>query len=426
MPASRPVSPAPAPRRPLRSPVASRARVLVAADWAPIRAFDGIVRHDPESVYGDLLPALRDADLRVVNCECALTRSGRAVWKSGAVFKGEPVHARGLALVPFDVACLANNHVLDHGVAGLTETLDVLHGHGIETVGAGLTEEQACRPLACKVNGQRIHLVNFSEGEDLTQAQGGPGVFGWDIDRVQRLVRDCKRRGGVVVAIGHCGLEYVPYPPPYVVEAFRAIVDAGADAVIGHHPHVPQGMEVYNDRPIFYSLGNFVFYQPTPLLRRKLGFFVTLDVEAGQVRGAEVHPYLITDNGLRALRAHEDREFRATMARISAPFRTPQGHLRAWDAYLAYYGEESFTKEVLGLLDRMQTEPRKGAAMFRNRITTRQHAELWTDLLTRLMDGGGRRPLASASRVVEEWFTLTADPGMLTGSAGRSADTPSR
>jgi len=102
-----------------RSRSASPATVLVASDWAPIRAFEPIIREAPESIYGDLLPVIRGADLRLVNCECALTSAGRAVWKSGAVFKGEPADAAGLAAVPFDVACLANKHDLDYGVAGL-------------------------------------------------------------------------------------------------------------------------------------------------------------------------------------------------------------------------------------------------------------------------------------------------------------------
>ena len=392
--------------------------MVVAADWAPIRAFDALVRHDPESVYGDLLPMLHAADLRIVNCECALTRAGRPAWKSGAVFKGEPAHVKGLTLVPFDVACLGNNHVMDYGVAGLRETLDVLHEHGIETIGAGLTEEEACAPVACSANGTRVHVVNFSEGEDLTAARGGAGVFGWDIPRVQRIVRDCKRRGGVVIAIGHCGLEYVPYPPPYVVSAFRAIVDAGADAVIGHHPHVPQGMEHYQGCPIFYSLGNFVFYQPTQLWHRKVGFFVTLDLEHGRVSGADVHPYLITDAGLRSLRKAEHSEFRTTLARVSSPFRTAAGPERAWDAYLDYYGLQGFTQEVLGIVERLATEPQKAAAMFRNRVTTRQHVELWTDFLTRVVNGDRRRYPPGAHRIVDEWFTRTAGPRVLTGSAG--------
>jgi poly-gamma-glutamate capsule biosynthesis protein CapA/YwtB (metallophosphatase superfamily) len=382
--------------------------VLVAADWAPIRAFEPVIRFHPEAVYGQLLPFIRNADLRIVNCECALTMSQHPVWKSGATFKGEPRHVRGLTAVPFDVACLANNHVLDYGVAGLKETLRTLDGAGVRHLGAGLTEEAAHAPLTLKVNGVRVHLVNFSEGEDLTAAHGGAGVFGWDIPRVQSLVRQCKKSGGVVIAVGHCGLEYVPFPPPYVVSAFRAVIDAGADCVLGHHPHVPQGMENYRGRPIFYSLGNFVFYQPNDLLYRKTGFFVSVHVTPRGVTGWELHPYRIMDEGLRPLSANEDRHFRRMMVRLSRPLATPSGHEHAWAAYLDYYGVAGFEAEVRGILERLDTEPQKAAAMFRNRVTTMQHAELWRDALTRMIEGKRRRPPAEAAEIVKHYFTALA------------------
>lgn len=383
------------------------ARVLVASDWAPIRAFDPIVRDNPESIYGDLLPVLRLADLRIVNCECALTSAATPVWKSGAAFKGVPAHVKGLAVVPFEVACLANNHVLDYGVAGLRESLRVLHRHGIETVGAGLTDEEAYAPLTLTANGQLIHVVNISEGEDLTASNGGPGVFGWDVPRASALIGQLKKRGGVVIAIAHCGLEYVPYPPPYVVSAFRAMVDAGADCVIGHHPHVPQGIERWRGRPIVYSLGNFVFYQETRLYHRKIGFCVSLQCEGRQVTGVELHPYRITDAGLRTLNEKEATSFNRNMARISRPFKTAAGPARAWEAWLDYYGDKGFSTEVLGILEKMKTDPRKGAAMFRNRITTMQHMELWRTFLTRMRDGGKRGYPRHASSAVEEYFSKT-------------------
>jgi poly-gamma-glutamate synthesis protein (capsule biosynthesis protein) len=383
------------------------ARVLVASDWAPIRAFDPIVRDDPEAVYGDLLPVLRRADLRIVNCECALTSAATPVWKSGAVFRGEPAHVKGLTVVPFEVACLANNHVLDYGVAGLRESLRVLHRHNIKTVGAGLTDEQAHAPLTLTVNTQTIHIVNISEGEDLTASLGGPGVFGWDIPRATALVRQCKKRGGVVIAIAHAGLEYVPYPPLYVVSAFRAMVDAGADCVIGHHPHVPQGIERWRGQPILYSLGNFVFYQQTSLYHRKIGFCVSLQCEGRRVTAVDLHPYRITDTGLRVLDATEQVSFRRGLARISRPFKTAAGPANAWEAWLACYGEKGFRAEVLGILEKMTTDPQKGAAMFRNRITTMQHTELWRTFLTRMMDGRKRGYSREAHRTVEEYFSKT-------------------
>jgi poly-gamma-glutamate synthesis protein (capsule biosynthesis protein) len=208
-----------------------------------------------------------------------------------------------------------------------------------------------------------------------------------------------------VLAIGHCGLEYVPFPPPYVVAAFRMLVDAGADCVIGHHPHVPQGIEWHRGRPIIYSLGNFVFYQNTDLYYRKIGFCLTLDLAGKSIAAIELHPYRITDGGLRRLDGGEERRFHQKMRRISTPFSKPAGPEKAWQAYLAYYGMHGFREEVLGILQKMETEPEKAAAMFHNRITTMHHVELWRDFLTRVIGGQRQSYSRAAYRIVEEWFT---------------------
>jgi poly-gamma-glutamate capsule biosynthesis protein CapA/YwtB (metallophosphatase superfamily) len=384
--------------------------VAIASDWAPIRTLELVVRSDPESVYGDLLPVLRAADLRIVNCECALTRARRPVWKSGAVFKGLPAHVAGLTSVPFEVACLANNHVFDYGLGGFKETLDVLRRNGIRTVGAGLGFDEAVAPLTIEVKGAKITIVNFSEGEDLTASRGGPGVCGWEIDRLCGLVRRCKKRGDFVIAVGHAGLEYIPFPPPYVVEAFRALSDAGADCVVGHHPHVPQGLELRGGRLVAYSLGNFVFCQPSDLYYRKTGFFIEVRVRGNRMASFELHPYRISERGLTMLGRREETVFRERVARISRPLKTPSGVAEAWQAYLAYYGPEGFRKEVLGILEKMDSEPRKGAAMFRNRITTLQHSELWRDALTRFMSERKVPVRPELARLFREWLTKTT-PG---------------
>ncbi len=381
--------------------------IAVAGDWAPIRALEPVVRETPEAAYGDALPGLRRADLRIVNCECALTRAANPVWKSGAVFKGLPAHAAGLSAVPFEVACLANNHVFDYGLRGFRETLGVLRRNGVRTVGAGLTREEALAPLTITVKGARVTVLNFGEGEDLTASRGGPGVCGWEVGELAVRVRRAKKRGDFVVVVAHAGLEYIPFPPPYVVEAYRALSDAGADCVVGHHPHVPQGLEVRRGRLIAYSLGNFVFWQPGELYYRRTGFVLHLRVRGGCLAGYDLQPYRITERGLRGLGGGEDAEFRKTLARISKPLATPKGISEAWRAYLSYYGPEGFRREVLGILERLETEPRKGAAMFRNRLTTLQHAELWRDALTQFMAGTPRPVPARLTRTIAEWFTRT-------------------
>jgi poly-gamma-glutamate synthesis protein (capsule biosynthesis protein) len=365
------------------------------------------MRRAPHSVYGDLLPVLRGSDLRVVNCECALTGARASVWKSGAVFKGLPAHVAGLTSVPFDAVCLANNHVFDYGLRGFHETLAVLRRSGVRTVGAGLTFEEALAPLSLNLKGTRVTILNFSEGEDLTASRGGPGVCGWEIDRLTGLVRKAKKRGDFVIAVGHAGLEYVPFPPPYVVAAFRALSEAGADCVIGHHPHVPQGLEVRGGRLIAYSLGNFVFWQETDLHYRKTGFCLRLQVRRGRLATYELFPYAITERGVRRLGRREESAFRGKLGLVSAPFASASGVADAWQAYLAYYGPGGFKKEVRGILEKMETEPRKGAAMFRNRVTTLQHAELWRDALTRFMAGRPEPVKPGLARLVREWFTRT-------------------
>jgi len=385
----------------------SEISIVIASDWAPIRALETVVRSTPDAVYGDMLPVLRGADLRIVNCECALTAARKPVWKSGAVFKGLPAHVAGLTCVPFEVACLANNHVFDYGLRGFRETLDVLRRNGIRTVGAGLRFEEALTPQTVLVKRTRVTILNFSEGEDLTASRGGPGVCGWEIDRLAALVRKAKKRGDFVIAVGHAGLEYIPFPPPYVVEALRALAEAGADCVVGHHPHVPQGLEVRGGRLIAYSLGNFVFYQPSELYYRRTGFCLELHVRGDRLSSYELHPYRITERGLRKLGRHEETMFLDKIGRISEPLRSASGIAQAWQAYLAYYGPGGFKKEVLGILEKMETDPRKGAAMFRNRITTLQHSELWRDALTRFMANKKIPVPAGMTRLIQEWFTKT-------------------
>lgn len=381
--------------------------IAIAGDWAPIRALEPVVRETPEAVYGDTLPGLRAADLRVVNCECALTEADGPVWKSGAVFKGRPGHVAGLAAVPFDVACLANNHVFDYGLRGFRETLDVLRRNGLRTVGAGLTRDEALAPLSAAVGKTRVTILNFGEGEDLTASRGGPGVCGWEVAEIAARVRRAKARGDFVLVVAHAGLEYIPFPPPYVVEAFRALSDAGADCVVGHHPHVPQGLEVRRGRLIAYSLGNFVFWQPGDLYYRRTGFVLHVRVRRGRLAGYGLMPYRITERGLRRLRGREAAEFRRTLERVSKPLASPRAVSEAWRAYLSYYGPAGFKNEVLSILEKMETEPPKGAAMFRNRVTTLQHVELWRDALTQFMAGTPKPAPARLARTVADWFTRT-------------------
>ncbi len=381
------------------------AEIMITGDWAPIRAFEPIIAKQPEAIYGDLLPALKKCDLRITNLECPLTEGEGQIWKSGSMLKGLPIHIHGLTAVPFEVVTTANNHVFDYGLEGFTETHRVLTDNGIQSVGSGQSGEEACKPLVVEVKGIRLGIVNFSEGEDLTATSGGPGVFGWELEKVRETVRELRSRVDIVLAIGHCGVEYIPFPPPYVEKAFQEMVDAGADLVIGHHPHVPQGVQIYKGVPICYSLGNYVFYQETDLIYRKTGYMVKVGASQKGVAEIELIPYDIQADKLALLQGEKREWFFDFMERISTPLSEPDGVENAWNGFLCRYGKSGFVDEVQMLLKRMKTEPEKGAAMFRNRITTIQHRQHWTDALSRLIDGSlGQAPEWSMS-LLEQWLT---------------------
>jgi poly-gamma-glutamate capsule biosynthesis protein CapA/YwtB (metallophosphatase superfamily) len=381
------------------------AEIVVSSDWAPIRTFAPIVAGSPEAVYGDLLPVLRAADLRLTNLECPLTALEQPVWKSGSVLRGGPEHVVGLTAVPFEVVTLGNNHVFDYGVEGFRQTQQLLADHRIQSVGAGLTPEEAHRPLTVKVKGISIGIVSFGEGEDLTTAVDGPGVFGWELTEVLDCVRTLRREVDVVLVMGHCGVEYVPFPPPYVAAAFQRIAEAGADLVVGHHPHVSQGIQVHRGVPIAYSLGNFVFFQETDLLYRKLGYLLKVGLARGSVARLEIVPYQIEDRGLRQLRGDRLAWFLERLERISSPLAEEQQIRDAWHGFLRHYGHQGFVDEVRRILDSMAREPRKGAAMFRNRLTTMQHQEHWIDLLSRMVEGTLESSPEWARELAQEWLT---------------------
>jgi len=383
----------------------ARAEIVIASDWAPIRAFDEIVARSPESVYGDVLPVLRQGDLRIVNLECALAGDAAPVWKSGSVFKGRPEHINGLTAVPFEVVTLGNNHVFDYGPEAFHQTLKLLGEHSIRSVGAGMSAEEARRPLIIDLNGVRIGIINFSEGEDLTSAVSGPGVFGWEVDKVVDSVHAIRPEVNIILVVCHGGVEYIPFPPPYLAEAFRRIAEAGSDLIVGHHAHVPQGVQILSGVPICYSLGNFVFYQETDLFYRKLGYLVKAGVSRPGLAHIQLVPYEIGSESLRLLRGAESALFFESLKKVSLPLAYQAGIAEAWHGFLRYYGLKGFRDEIAMILAKMDQEPAKGAAMLRNRISTMQHREHWIDAMTRIMDGTIDASPQWALDLAVEWLT---------------------
>jgi poly-gamma-glutamate synthesis protein (capsule biosynthesis protein) len=224
---------------------------------------------------------------------------------------------------------------------------------------------------------------------------------------VTQAVKQVRAAADVVLVVCHAGVEYIPLPPPYLAKALQAVAAAGADLVVGHHPHVPQGLQISRGVPIAYSLGNFVFYQPSDLAYRKIGYLLKARISARQLTGIRLVPYQISDRGLMRLTGAHLKWFLQKMHQISQPLDTPAEIEAGWNGFLQYYGIDGFFEEIDMLMDTLREDPRKGAAMIRNRVATMQHREHWIDAMTRIINGSIDDAPQWAYNLVHEWLTQT-------------------
>ncbi len=203
---------------------------------------------------------LRAADIAVCNLEAPFGARGKP-FKKRFTFLVPPRHAAALKDAGFAVVALANNHMMDYGPLPLTTTLAVLDSLGIGHSGAGMNAAQARAPAIVESNGIRVAFLSYSRVHP-TQFWAGkkrPGTAAAVEPEVIADIKAAKLRAKLVVVSFHWGAELMDHPKDYQVRLAHAAIDAGADLVLGHHPHVLQGLELYRGKLIAYSLGNFAF-----------------------------------------------------------------------------------------------------------------------------------------------------------------------
>ena len=202
---------------------------------------------------------LANADAVFCNLEAALTDTNAAALEKAVCLRARPSDAAWLREAGIGLVALANNHLLDYGATGFFDTLTTLDRHGIDYFGAGPSREDALREVVLSDGGVRIGLLAFGYG-----ARTDPGCcYQAPLEQkviVQRLAEVKDKVDFVVVSL-HWGLENVPYPSPEQQQLARLLIDAGTAVVLGHHPHVLQGVERHPGGLILYSLGNFNFHQ---------------------------------------------------------------------------------------------------------------------------------------------------------------------
>jgi poly-gamma-glutamate synthesis protein (capsule biosynthesis protein) len=208
-------------------------------------------------VFGLWKPG-READIFMANLEHPVTTAVERVEKKFN-FKMNPAMGATLLDAGLSLVNCANNHVFDYGFQGMDDTMRYLDSLEIPYVGLGRNIAEARRPVILERKGRKIGFLGYYGGGDFAATPSRQGFA----PRVTRFivedVRKLRERVDYVVVNLHWGTERAPLPDDWQVTAAHRIVDAGADLIIGHHPHVLQGVERYKGKTIAYSLGNFVF-----------------------------------------------------------------------------------------------------------------------------------------------------------------------
>ena len=211
----------------------------------------------------DLQELIKSQDYSVCNFEAPVQNSGLKYPKAGpSIFQNKET-IEILKKAGFDLLLLANNHMYDYGEIGLLDTIKLAKTFNLETVGAGENFKKAYKPLIKEINGLNICFINACEAQfgvlddiNLNQSSG----YAWiNHSIIDQLILEYKNKVDKIIICAHAGLENYSIPLIQWKKRYRDLCDLGADCIVASHPHVPQGYEVYNNKPIFFSLGNFYF-----------------------------------------------------------------------------------------------------------------------------------------------------------------------
>ena len=208
-----------------------------------------------------ILEFFNSGEHTIANVEGAIFDSSNNKIKSDYFHAMNPNATKFLDLINADIWSIGNNHIMDAGADGLISTINIANKKGCKTIGAGINENTASQPIYIdKAGGIGIICVSYMR-ENTPANETEPGFFRWDnMELISKRITEIKSKCRWCIVVCHGGEEFTAIPSPYTRERYIKYLELGADIIVGHHPHVPQNYEIFeNSKAIFYSLGNFIF-----------------------------------------------------------------------------------------------------------------------------------------------------------------------
>jgi len=289
---------------------------------------------------------LKTGDIVFGNLETPIT-AGRDIVDFEMVFRSNPGTEIALKQSGFSILSLANNHTPNFGNKGLMDTMKYLDSEGIKHIGAGKDNQEANRPVFMEVKGIKFAFLAYNDLDVVPASyEGGinhPGTAFMRVEKMTEAVKEAKTKADYVIVSMHSGTEYVNNPNDSQIKFAHEAIDAGADIIIGHHPHVVQTVEQYKGKYIFYSLGNFIFDQPQSS-DTKEGLTVKVNFSKSEIGKISLVPIAMENFAQPTIPA--DAKTKHILARLNFPYTNEINYL--WNASTTTYEEK--TSAVIGKL----------------------------------------------------------------------------
>lgn len=236
-------------------------KLLISGDFCPIGRTENYLNiEDYKGLFHDFPNISDQVDYAIVNFECPFTDSQNPISKSGPNIKtANPNTFKALKYAGFDMLTLANNHIQDYGGQGVLDTIEKAKENNFDVIGAGSNKEEAKAFFIKKIKNTHIGFINIAENEFCAATDSMPGANTFDLIENLRTIKLLKKVVDKIILIYHGGREHYQLPTPDQRRRLRFFIENGVDAIVAHHTHCVSGYEYHQDKPIVYSLGNFIF-----------------------------------------------------------------------------------------------------------------------------------------------------------------------
>ncbi|MGK7919776.1 MAG: CapA family protein [Trichodesmium sp.] len=290
----------------------------------------------------------RKADLAIVNLENPLSRSTLKSTTDKQQSTVDSNYVKVLASGGVDLVNLANDHTVTYEQKTLVETIETLEDSGIYSLGAGKTKEEARRPKIIEIKGQKIAYLNYND-TDIQPNTGAVNVNTRNQDQISSDIQILRNHVDWIIVNYHWGVELSEYPGDWQMDIARMTIDQGADLVVGHHPKVLQGAEIYQGRPIIYSLGNFIFGDTSNEESDYETAVLKVSLNTDKIMKIEFLPVVVSKHQPQIVKGEKGKEILKHIAQISSvfnqPMRTPV-EIDSINSDYNFVGVESLSEET--------------------------------------------------------------------------------